>query len=116
MSIFKYEVLNPVANKNKPHYSKGFFIVPNINKPYRYFVEAANYNTTTFNKDYYLLLSVDRFDENCRKCRVDDYGRLKVKPKGEFKDYIEDVTSANGNITFEYLSTEGDYDVWQIGE
>lgn len=116
MSVFKYEVLNPVIDTQKPFIQKGYFIVPRIGKAYKYLLEVANFNQSTYEKEYYLLLSDTKFDNNCRTCRVDDFGRLKFRPIGEFKEFVEDFAKDNGNITFTYIETENGYDVWRVGE
>lgn len=115
MSVYKYEIINPKINKKKPFLDgRGFFIVPNINKVYRYYIEASKYNPNTGDTDYYLLLSPIEFDERCKTCRVDDYGRLKVFLTGDIKDYITKETKNRGNIKFEYIETIDNYDVFMI--
>lgn len=117
MSIFQYEVLNPVLDTKKPHVDKrGFLVVPAINKKYRYFIEVARYNPNIFDKEYFLLLSTDKFDANCRTCRVDDYGRLKIKVIGEFKDYVNNIAKDVGNLQVVYIESADNYDVWQVSE
>ncbi len=91
--------------------NRGYFIVPNIGKRYKYFIEVKQYNPNVFQYEYFLLLSTDKFDNNCRTCRIDDYGRLKVKVKGEFADVLNDI---KGNIDFNYKESTDTFDVWQV--
>ena len=113
--IHNYEIVNPVINKKKPHVDMhGVFIIPNIKKNYRYYIEAAIYNQQTCDKEYFLLLSTINFNDNCRKCRVDDYGRLEVIIKGEIKDYIIREVKERGNVNVEYLESSDTFDVYTI--
>lgn len=111
--IYKYEVLNPVTNHKKPFLDKrGFFIVPRIGKLYRYYIECAR--NDNYGRNYYILLSDSKFDDNCRRCNVDDFGRLKFIPHGELKDYIEQEIKYRANINFEYIESENNYDIFKI--
>lgn len=113
--IYKYEVIAPVTNKQRPHFDKrSLFIVPIIKKNYKYYIECARYNPNTFSREYFLLLSEEKFDNNCRKCRVDNYGRLKLILHGECKCYAIDEIAARGNIDVEYLETEDVYDIYLL--
>lgn len=113
--IHNYEIVNPVINKKKPHVDMhGVFIIPNIKKNYRYYIEAAIYNQQTCDKEYFLLLGMTNFNDNCRKCRVDDYGRLKITIKGEIKDYIIREVKERGNVNVEYLESSDTFDVYTI--
>lgn len=113
--LHTYEIVNPVVNRKKPHVdTHGVFIVPNIRKNYKYYIEAAVYNQQTCDKEYFLLLGINNFNDNCRKCRVDDYGRLKVPIKGEVKDYILRESKERGNVDFEYMESSDTFDVYRI--
>lgn len=114
MSIFNYEIINPPTNRKKPFLEKGFFIIPNIRKRYCYYIECARNNPNSLCREYYIILSTEKFDESCRKCRVDDYGRLKIKLHGELNDYVTKEMPSRGNIRFEYIETENRYDVYLI--
>ena len=114
MSIVKYEVLNPVINNKNPFLDKrGIFCIP-LCKKYRYYVECAVTNAETGGREYYFLLSEKAFDSNCRLCIVDNYGRVKIKVRGEMKEYIVSETSWRGNITVEYIESTEDYDVFAV--
>lgn len=113
--ICKYEIIAPVTDNKLPHFDKwGNFVIPAIGKNYRYYVECARYNPATFSREYFLLLSDNKFDKNCRKCRVDNYGRLKLILHGELKRFVDDEVRTRGNVEYQYADTEEDYDVYMI--
>lgn len=114
MSILKYKLINPVVDNKKPHVNNhGAFVIPNIRRLYTNYVEVKNY-TETNGYEYYLLLGTSKFDSNCRRCRVDDYARLIVTLHGELKDYVINECNERGNVEFNYVCTEDEYDVWEI--
>ncbi len=113
--IYKYELIDPVVDKKYPRMdSKGYFIVPDIKKIYNYYIEVKRYNTNNICYEYFLLLGIEKFDSQCRKCRVDDYGRLKVKLHKELAEFVSTETTYRGNVKFEYIESEENYDIWQI--
>ncbi len=113
--IVKYEVVNPVTNRKRPYLdNKDYLIVPNAIKDYKYYIECRQYNPKDLCYNYYLLLGVEKFDENCRKCNVDDYCRLKCKLHGETLNFIKAQYLANGNNVCNYLESEDNYDVFII--
>lgn len=105
MTVIGFSIINPVSNSKKPFYSSkdGTFYFP-VTKRYRYYVEVKNI-TETGAEEYYLLVSDKNFDENCRRCSVDNYGRCKFKPKGELLNYIKEECKERGNIICEYSNT-----------
>lgn len=111
--ILKYKVLNPISDKTRPYLQKGILYIP-IDEPYRYFVEAAQDNVYG-GIDYFLLLGKTKFSPHCRLCQYDMYHRVKVRLKGEIKEYVEDICREEGNINFEYVESAEDYDVFSIG-
>lgn len=113
--IFKYEVINPITNNKKPFYDfkRKLFLFP-VDVSYKYYVECARNNATTGGREYFILLSNDKFDDNCRKCRVDDYGRCQINVRGEIKEYIIDEVKNRGNIEVNYISNEEYYDVYEV--
>lgn len=113
--IFKYEVINPVTNNKKPFYDfkRKLFLFP-VDVNYKYYVECAVNNTETGGREYFILLSDISFDDNCRKCRVDDYGRCQINVRGEIKEYIIDEVKNRGNIEVNYINRELNYDVYQV--
>ncbi len=115
MSILKYEVISPVTNRKKPYIdNRGAFIIPAIKRNYKYYIEVKRYNPANLSYEYFLILSITKFDSQCRKCRVDDYGRLKLILHGDFKDYVSNEAANRGNVEFEYVESESEYDVWQV--
>ena len=117
MSIYKYVVITPATNKSKPIIkSNGLLIVPNIKKSYKYYLECCRYNPIKFENEYFILLSNNKFDERCKTCRVDDYGRLKLVIKSEMKDVLLKQMTDYSNVNFEYLESEDDYDVFTINQ
>jgi hypothetical protein len=115
MSIYNYEILNPVISPKRPFYDikrKLLFFHAN-GSSYRYYIEVAR-NKNTFAREYYVLLSNRKFDDNCRICHVDNYGRCQINLRGEIKDYVIQETKRRGNIEIEYVESERDYDVFAI--
>lgn len=111
--ICNYDLVYPVTNQNAPFlYENGVFCVPNIDKNYIRYIEAKRYNGTDY--DYFLLLSDTDFDEKCMHCRVDDYKRLKVPLHNDLLEYCKNIMNNIGNIKFEYVESNADFDVWQI--
>lgn len=116
MPIFKYEVLNPVIDNKSPFFDnkRGLFCFPLKGCNYKYYIECAVTNQENGGREYYILLSKKRFDNNCRKCHIDIYGRCQIKVKGELKDYIINETSWRGNIEVNYVESSDDYDVFSV--
>lgn len=113
--IYKYEVTNPVVSSKKPHVdAHGVFIIPNIKRMYKYFVEAVSKDPDTYVETNVLLLSETKFDENCRRCRVDDYGRLKINIGDKLRNYITRECKSRGNVNVDYLESEDNYDVYLV--
>lgn len=114
--IYKYEIIKPVTDKKKPFVSNDgrFFIVPNFHTSYRWYIEVARYNTKIIDYEYFLLLSREKFDEHCRKCRLDDFCRLTVLMHDRFKEYVTNAITIKGNVDFEYVESEDNFDVWQV--
>ena len=107
MVIVKYNVLNPHIDKKKPYYdlNKELLIFP-VKSKYRHFVEASQYNKEKGVNEYFLLLGTKKFDDSCRLCEVNEYGKCKVKLKGEIKEYVKDIAAERGNIECYYVETE----------
>lgn len=113
--IYKYEVINPITNKQKPFLNKNkILVIPKPNRKYKYFVEAIFQKPNGGEKNYVLLLGINKFDEQCKKCSIDDYNRLKIRVGGELLKYLIDENNAHGNINIEYLESEDTYDVYEI--
>lgn len=117
--IYNYEVINPVTNNKKPFYDhKRKLFLFHVDANYKYYVECARNNETTGSREYFILLSEHKFDENCRKCSVDDYGRCRINVKGEIKEYILREIGCRGNVEVNYISHEytydNEYDVYEV--
>lgn len=115
MCVYKYEIINPITNRKKPYIDdKGYLIVPAIGKQYKYFIECSRFNPNKYDKEYFIILTIEKFSNQCKRCRVDDYGRLKLFPRGEIKEIFEQQMKTSGNVNFEYLESEDLYDVFNI--
>lgn len=110
--IVKYNILNPISNNKKPFYKNNFLYIPSIGK-YNYFLEASLQNEYG-GVDYYLLFGKTKFNEHCRKCITDNYGRVKINIKGSIKDYVKEECERYGNINVDYVESADDYDVFTI--
>lgn len=113
-NIYSYNIINPVINKKRAWFDikKGLIFMPtNIN--YRYFVECA-LNVDKLGRQYYILLSNHKFNENCRLCQVDGYGRVKIPVRGELKDYLNSNYNCNFNINMDLIDNYDIYDVYCI--
>lgn len=68
-------------------FDKGILTILVKGKNYRHFVES--YIDDGLNRKYYICLSDKKFNENCGACKVDNYGRCKIKLKEqELIDYL----------------------------
>lgn len=115
MPIAKYKILNPLIDHKKPYYDfkRKKFIFP-VKVGYKYFLEAAQYNPDKGYNEYFILLGTDKFDDNCRTCEVDMYGKCKLNIIGELKDYIIEQSKDRGNLKIEYVESGEDFDVFSI--
>lgn len=113
--IYLYDIINPVVNKKKAWFDvkKGLIFLPYPNKNYRYFVECA-LNVDKLGRQYYILLSDTKFNENCRLCQIDGYGRVKIPVRGELRNYISDNCSTNININMELQDSCEIYDAFCV--
>lgn len=119
MTIVGFNILNPKIDNKKPFYnSKKNIFYFKVDKPYKYYIEVSNTKDDD-SIEYCILLSTVEFDENCRKCSVDLYGRCQIHPLGEFKNYIKRECTERGNINCNYywnveLAEGINYDVYCI--
>lgn len=114
MGIIKYKILHPVTNTKLPFFDnkKGIFYVP-ISNNYRYYVEAV-VPLEDGGVNYFLLLGKTKFDINCRLCHTDNYSRVQIKIKGDFKDFVINESKERGNVKIEYIESTDDYDVFKV--
>lgn len=115
MPIVKYKILNPLVNHKKPYYDyKRNKFIFQVKSNYKYFLEAAQFNPEKGYNEYYILIGTEKFDDSCRTCEVDMYGKCKLNVIGELKDYIIDQTKDRGNINVEYVESCDGYDVFSV--
>lgn len=108
MSILNYEILNPVTDRKRPFLDKNCLFYFNVdNHNIRYYLECARIDDKTNIKKYYILLSEIKFDNNCRVCKIDSYGRCKFKPKGELLNYINNEIIYRGNVDLIKIDDNG---------
>lgn len=115
MAIHKYQIINHTTNAKMPFFDekKGIFYLP-VNHIYRYFVEAVVANTEEGGYDYFFLLSKTKFDNNCRLCNTDGYGRCQIKIRGDMKEYIVSELKGRGTVDVEYIESTDGYDVFKV--
>lgn len=115
MIIIKYNIIDPAVDKQKPYYDvkTKTFKFP-VKRQYRYFVQACQVNSVTHVKEYFLLLGIEKFDESCKKCQTNQYGKCSVPITGEFKDYVIEECKERGNIIVEYSESEEGYDSFNV--
>ena len=85
MSIYNYEILNPVISPKRPFYDtkRKLLFFPVNGSNYRYYIEVARNNKDTFAREYYVLLapnasSVLDFDKSvliarCKSCGIPSF-------------------------------------------
>lgn len=112
--IHQFRIINPIINKNKPYLKNDYLIIPNCSIKYKYYIECDRYNPQSINNDYFLLLSINKFHPQCKRCIVDDYARLKIFVSGDVKKFVDSEIKDNGNVDVNYLYSEDNYDVFQI--
>lgn len=115
MDIVNFDIVSPVVDKHKPFYfTNRNSLVCRFEKRYDYYVECSRYNPTTNSYNYYLLLSKENFNANCRKINNDNYGRALIRLHDSFNDFVKSECSNRGNINVEYLESTDDYDVYSV--
>ena len=113
--IAKYDILNPVIDKTKPYYLKQYnTLYFKLDTVYDYYLLCSRFNKETNDIDYFILFSKVKFDFNCKKCIIDNYGRYKIKPTGKLKEYIISELNYKANFKIEYLETEDNYDIYSL--
>lgn len=113
--ITKFNVLNPITDKRSPFYNqkKGLFYF-HTKTNYKYYLECSSINEKNNDIEFYILLSTEKFDINCKQCHVDNYGRCQIKPAGKVKEYILDQVKERGNFIMEYMESEDNYDIYKL--
>ena len=88
--ITKYDIINPITDKKSPFYNqkKGLFYF-STSSNYKYYLECSRLNENTSDIEFYILLSEVKFNNICKQCHVDNYGRCQIRPAGKLKEYKE---------------------------
>lgn len=113
--ILEFDVVNPVLNNIMPFYNKNknVLYIPNPQQKYRYYLECAR-NIPKIGRRYFILFSLRKFSNDCRKCTIDGFNRIAITPRGEFKEYLNDccTTTRNIEICVEWYSDN--YDIYRV--
>lgn len=115
--LAKYEVINPLPIRTKPHLNRrGELVIPDIaTLKYAWYLEAARDNVVTGDREYYILFGATKFDPSCIKLTKDYGRRYVVQLHGEFADFVHKEINARANVDVEYICSEENlYDVWII--
>lgn len=109
-----YNIINTTIDKDLPWYSVKNNIIYIKGNPngFKYYLEAYNYDSVT-GKQFFIILSIDKIHDACRKCYLDNYGRLKIKPIAH-KDYLKSIYDKDSNIKFQPADICKDYSSYVI--
>lgn len=111
--LVKYNLLNTAIDKSKPRYDfKHKVLILPLKYPYRYFIEASLTNNNSI--EYYILLSKDKFDNNCKLCKTNQYGQVQINIKGEMLNYVVNEINNRGSIDTYYVESGDNYDCFRI--
>lgn len=113
--LTEFNIINPVQSRKSPFYNKkkGLFYFPTT-IGYRYYLECTKFNTEKQDTEFYILLGKIKFNENCKQCHVDNYGRCQIRPAGILKDYILEEIKERGNFIMDYIESKNDYDIYNL--
>ena len=114
--INKFEIINPTIDKSKPYLNRRKeLVIPHLtNYKYKWYLEVARDNVITGDRDYFILFSKNKFDDNCLKI-IKDYGcRTAIMPIGELAIYIYREIKNRANIEINYLYSEDNFDVFEV--
>lgn len=115
MTILKYNLIDPAIDKHKPYYDiKNKVFRFQVNQQYNYFAQAYQINPVNNIKEYLLLLGKNKFDDSCKKCITNQYGKCNVHLTGEFLVFVKNECKERGNIIVEYMESDEDYDVYLV--
>lgn len=109
------EILNPVFNKTLPWWNQRqeTIFYPNPIKKYKYYLEGCVFDPNV-GRQYLLLLGNEPFDNNCRKCSIDQYNRLKIKVSTRISEFLKTNSIKNVNINLIKLENLDEYDTFII--
>lgn len=112
--ISDFNILNPKVNNMMPFFAEknGIFYFK-VDTNYRYYVECSAPNEEN-SIEYYLLLGIIKFDENCKTCHVDKLSRCQIHPKGEILNYIKRECKERGNIECNLFQQRSNYDIYKL--
>jgi hypothetical protein len=115
MSILNYENINPKKDNKKPFLDKNGFLFFNANtKKTCYYLECIQKDEYTNEEKFYILVGETIFDKNCRVCKTDNYGRIKIKPCKKLKNYIDNNCDFGKNINIELSESNGLYTAFRL--
>ena len=109
-NLYSYEILGQNVKNAKYYFPYNEIIIKRLKKVYNYYIFVKEYDMENEYYNYFILFSVEKINNNCRRCRYDDYGRLRIKVVPEVKSYLESVKEFN--VTYD--STNGEYDKYAI--
>lgn len=115
MNILNYNIVSPNINRKDNYYDikKNLFIF-RANTIYNYYLECSRINEITEEEEYYILFGANKFDDNCRPCSIDNYGRYRIRLHGKLKQYVYNETLNRGNILINKINETNDYTVYNI--
>lgn len=113
--MFDFDIVNPKTNKRSPFYNKkkGLFYFPTTIR-YKYYLECSKFNNNTNDTEFYILLSKEKFNENCNKCSYDNYGRCQMRLNGSIKEYVINESKERGNLIMDYIESKPNYDIFNL--
>ena len=113
--ILKYNLINLAIDKKNPNdKTKTKTLKFQVKSNYRYFIQATQINETTHIKEYFLLLGTEKFDDACKKCQTNQYGKCSVPLTNEFKEFVIEECKERGNIIVEYVESDEGYDAYSV--
>ena len=110
-----YNIIDTTVDKDKPYYVVKDNVIYIRDKSLfdnKYYLEADYYSPTEGRK-LIIILSKEKIDSNCRQCKVDNYGRLKIKPVAH-REYLQAVYSRDSNIQFVLDSMNDEFVAYRI--
>lgn len=111
MPVYRYSIIPKNTNRQYPRFDKSKNILYlKIDKVYKYYAEAKEVNDK-----YYLLFSNEKFDDNCKTCNIDSYGRYRLRLSNVFRDMLNNILDIDCNIKLTYVETIDSYDVFELG-
>lgn len=113
--ILEFDLINPILDNTSSFYNKkkNVLYLPNPQQRYKYYVECAR-NFPKVGRRYFILLGINKFSDNCRKCRIDGYNRITITPRGEFREYLEDCCKETRNIEVGVEEYAANYDIYYV--